>query len=106
MPRTTLAPKEITFNLRLDQALKTEFVAATGAEDKPAAEVLRSLMREYVRQAQQRAFLAEAERQAKLISNSASGQGDDAEALLWVENVSAPLPPETEGDWFRLPGQQ
>ena len=36
-------------NLRIDAALKAEFTAVVEAEDRPAAEVLRGLMRGYVR---------------------------------------------------------
>ncbi len=108
MLRITRDPKEITLNLRLDTALKAEFMAATKAEAMPAAEVLRSLIREYVRLARRKAFLTEAARQSRLIAASPAVQSDDdeAEAMQWVENVSAPLPKEPDKEWFRLPNDR
>jgi hypothetical protein len=64
MPRTTQHPKETSFNLRIDPVLKAAFTAATDAEDKPAAQVVRDFMRAYVRQRQRRTFEAEARRQS------------------------------------------
>ena len=43
--------REATLNLRIDAALKIEFAEAVKAEDRPAAEVLRALMRGYVEDA-------------------------------------------------------
>jgi hypothetical protein len=45
MPRTTQHPKETSFNLRIAPHLKAAFTAATEADDKPAAQVLREFMR-------------------------------------------------------------
>jgi hypothetical protein len=103
MPRTTREQKEITLNLRLDTSLKSEFMAATVAESRPAAEVLRRLIREYVGQARRQAFLAEAERQSRLVSSMPAARLEEAEVTKWVENVSAALPEEPEGEWFRIP---
>jgi hypothetical protein len=64
MPRTSQHPKETSFNLRLDPALKAAFTAATEAEDKPAAQVLRDFMRSYVRRRERRLWEAEARRQS------------------------------------------
>jgi len=72
-------------NLRIDAALKAEFAAAVEAEDRPAAEVLRGLMRGYVEQARQRRFAAEARRQSQLIAASE----DEAEVMRWIQDVSA-----------------
>jgi antitoxin component of RelBE/YafQ-DinJ toxin-antitoxin module len=77
--------KETTFNLRVDAALKAEFAAAVEAEDLPAAEVLRSMMRDYVKEARKRRFDAEARRQSQLIASSA----DEAEVMRWIQDVSA-----------------
>jgi uncharacterized protein YqfA (UPF0365 family) len=73
-------------NLRLDAALKAEFVAQVEAEDRPAAEVLRELMRSYVEEARKRRFAAEARRQSQLIAASE----DEAEVMRWIQDVSAP----------------
>ena len=48
MARTTNQPKEENFNFRVPADLKAAFKEATGAEDRPAAQVLRDFMRAYV----------------------------------------------------------
>ena len=68
MSRTTTHPKEATFNLRIDPVLKAEFTAATEAEDKPAAQVLREFMRRYVAERARAAFLVEADRQMRAVN--------------------------------------
>jgi hypothetical protein len=73
-------------NLRVDAALKMEFAAAVEAEDRPASEVLRSLMRVYVEETRKRRFAAEARRQSELIAASE----DEAEVMRWIQDVSAP----------------
>jgi hypothetical protein len=107
MPQTTSestsAPKEITLNLRLDPALKSEFIAASEAEAKPAAAVLRRLMREYVAEARRRTFLAEAERQSRLISSSEAAAAEEGEVMRWIENVRVPMPVEPDDEWFVTP---
>ncbi len=77
--------RETTLNLRIDAALKAEFTAVVEAEDRPAAEVLRGLMRGYVEDWQRRRFAAEARRQSKLIAESE----DEAEVMRWIQDVSA-----------------
>ncbi len=81
MPRTTQNPKRETLNLRIDPALKADFMAATEREKKPVAEVLRELMQAYVEQAKRRRFFAEARRESRIIAASK----DDAEVLRWIE---------------------
>jgi uncharacterized protein YqfA (UPF0365 family) len=73
-------------NLRLDAALKAEFVAQVEAEDRRVSEVLRSLMRGYVEEARKRRFAAEARRQSQLIAASE----DEAEVMRWIQDVSSP----------------
>jgi hypothetical protein len=77
--------RETTFNLRIDAALKAEFAAAVETENRPAAEVIRSMMREYVEQARRRRFSAEARRQSQMIAASK----DEAEVMRWIQDVSA-----------------
>jgi hypothetical protein len=72
-------------NLRIDSALKIEFAAAVEAEDRPASEVLRALMRGYVDQARRRRFAAAARRQSELIAASE----DEAEVMRWIQDVSS-----------------
>ncbi len=85
MPAAMDRSKETTLNLRIDAALKTEFTAVVEAEDRPAAEVLRALMRRYVEEAKKRRFAAEARRQSQLIATSQ----DEAEVMRWIQDVSA-----------------
>jgi hypothetical protein len=80
-------------NLRIDAALKQEFVAEVEAEDRPASEVLRALMRGYVEEARKRRFAAEAHCQSQLIAASE----DEAEVMRWIQDVSAPLDEFEEG---------
>lgn len=85
MPQTLIPSRETTFNLRIDAALKAEFAAAVEAEDRPAAEVLRSMMRDYVMEAKRRRFAAEARRQSQMIADAK----DEAEVMRWIQDVSA-----------------
>ena len=85
MPQPASSYRESTMNLRIDAALKAEFAAAVEAEDRPAAEVLRALMRRYVEDARQRHFAAEARRQSEIIAASE----DEAEVMRWIQDVSA-----------------
>ena len=93
MPHAIARTRESTLNLRLDAALKQEFVAVVEAENRPAAEVLRALMRGYVEEARKRRFAAEARRQSQLIAASE----DEAEVMRWIQDVSAPLSGFEEG---------
>lgn len=85
MPQPITRPRESTLNLRVDAALKMEFASAVEAENRPASEVLRGLMRSYVADARKRRFAAEARRQSELISASE----DEAEVMRWIQDVSA-----------------
>jgi hypothetical protein len=85
MPQSVPHSRESTFNLRIDAALKAEFAAVVEEENRPAAEVLRSLMSGYVEQARKRRFAAEARRQSALVAASK----DEAEVMRWIQDVSA-----------------
>ena len=85
MSRSNTQPRETTLNLRIDADLKAEFVAAVEAEERPASEVLRSLMRDYVEEARKRRFAAEARRQSQMVSNSK----EETEVMRWIQDVSA-----------------
>ncbi|KND61498.1 Prevent host death protein, Phd antitoxin [Candidatus Burkholderia verschuerenii] len=82
MPRTSQHPKGETFNFRIDPALKAAFTAATEADDKPAAQVLRDFMLTYVKQKEGRAFAAEAHRQSLAIAARSREPGSDDHASL------------------------
>lgn len=85
MARTTQHPKDTSFNLRLDPALKASFLAAAEAEDKPAAQVLRDFMRAYVKHRERRLFEAEAQRQSKLLAEEARDPTSaEAEEMRWL----------------------
>jgi len=45
--------KDKGLRIRVDQELREEFLATCHAEDKPASQVLREFMREYVRRGRQ-----------------------------------------------------
>ena len=82
MPRTSQHPKETSFNLRIDPALKAAFTKATEAEDKPAAQVVRDFMRAYVRQRERRAFEAEARRHSREAAVRARDPSSDEYAVM------------------------
>ena len=82
MPRTTISPKDSSFNLRIDPDLKAAFTAAAAAEDRPAAQLLRDFMRAYVRRHERRDFAAEAQRQSRLIAASSQDPSSDEYRVL------------------------
>jgi predicted DNA-binding protein len=85
MPITAAHSRESTLNLRLDADLKERFAAVAEAEDRPAAEVIRALMRGYVEDARRRQFASEARRQSQLIAASE----DELEVMRWIRDVSS-----------------
>jgi hypothetical protein len=86
MPRTSQHPKETSFNLRLDPTLKAAFTAATAAEDKPAAQVVRDFMRAYVKQRERRAFEAQARRESLQAARAAlDPNSDEAQVMREIE---------------------
>jgi hypothetical protein len=74
--------KESSFHFRIDPALKAAFSAAAEAEDKPAAQILRTFMRLYVQQRQRHAFAAEADRQSRAIAARADIPGNDEYSVM------------------------
>ncbi|MGF1278046.1 MULTISPECIES: hypothetical protein [Acetobacter] len=82
MPRTTSHPKAENFNFRIDPALKAAFTAATRADERPAAEVLRDFMRAYVARREQRAFETEARRQSREVAALACDPVSDEAQVL------------------------
>jgi hypothetical protein len=82
MLRTSQTPKEDTFNFRVDPSLKAAFQAATEAEDKPAAQVLRDFMRVYIDRRRRRDFAAEAHRQSVSIAARAADPDSDEAAVM------------------------
>ncbi len=82
MPRTSQHPKDTSFNLRIDPALKAAFTAAAGAEVKPAAQLVRDFMRAYVKQHERAAFEAEARRQSLEAAKLAKDPNSDEYAVM------------------------
>jgi hypothetical protein len=86
--------KEAVFTMKLEPELHTEFMAETRADDRPASQVVRELMREYVkRQRQARAYDDFLERKVEAARRSvSSGQGlsnDDVEAEFRARRMAA-----------------
>lgn len=76
-------PKDAVFTMKLEPELRAEFMSAAEAAHQPASQVLRQLMRDFIRQQQEvrdyEAFLrgkVEAARQSV-----AAGQGQANEAV-------------------------
>ncbi len=99
MPRTTQHPKDATFNFRIDPALKTAFTAATEADDKPAAQVLRDFMRAYVKQRQRRAYEAEARRQS--LAGAAAARDPSTDDFVSLQEFVAQLDEDHFGDEWK-----
>jgi hypothetical protein len=98
LPSNSHNRKEETFNFRIDPALKAAFSAATKADDKPAAQVLRDFMRAYMRRKQRRTFETEARRQSLAIAErSRDPNSDDHASLLELEALFAADPFADEG---------
>ncbi|WP_338556782.1 antitoxin of toxin-antitoxin stability system [Erwinia sp. E_sp_B04_7] len=47
-------PKEAVFTMKLESALREGFIAAAKAAHRPASQVLRELMREYIRREEEK----------------------------------------------------
>lgn len=93
MPRPSQHPKETSFNLRIDPALKAAFTAATEAEDKPAAQVVREFMRAYVHRRERREFEAAAARQSLQAARLAGDPNSDEYAV--AREIEAELADES-----------
>jgi len=46
-------PKEAVFTIKLEPELRAEFMAAAAADDRPASQIVRELMRDYIAHRQQ-----------------------------------------------------
>jgi hypothetical protein len=84
--------------MRLDASLREKFMAEAAAEDRPASEVLRELMRSYIEQRRQaREYDAYLQRKVETARASASaGRGlpdDEVEALFAAKRSRAAKSP-------------
>jgi len=95
MARTTENPKESSFNLRIDSALKSAFTEAAAAADRPAAQLVRDFMRFYVRRRARGTFESEARRQSLLVAARAGDPDSDEFAVM--REIEAEL--ENEAFW-------
>lgn len=95
MARSSQNPKETSFNLRIDPALKAAFTAAAEADDKPAAQLVRDFMQAYVRRRKRLAFEAEAGRQSRLVAEASADPRSDDHSVM--REIEAEL--EDEGFW-------
>ncbi|MCS3406454.1 antitoxin of toxin-antitoxin stability system [Serratia sp. AKBS12] len=80
-------PKEAVFTMKLESSLREDFIAAAKASDRPASQVLRELMREYIRrQSESRAYDAylaqKVERGRQSIRAGAGTDNEEVEKLF------------------------
>jgi hypothetical protein len=100
MPRRTplkTHKKFESFNFRVNSDLKAAFTTATEAEDRPAAQVLRSFMRVYVARRERRAFAAEARRQSLAAAAVAADPTSDEAAVM--REIDADLEAAAGDEW-------
>jgi predicted transcriptional regulator len=88
-------PKQAVFTMKLEPELREAFLAETAAVDRPASQVVRELMREFVRrQREARAYDAYLHRKVEAgRSSMRAGSGipdaeTEAEAGLWRSDLS------------------
>ena len=87
-------PKEAVFSLKLDSELRAEFMAEAAAEDRPASQVMRELMRDYV-EIRRQARVLEADLQRRVRTARASiraGHGppnEEVEAIFAAKRRGA-----------------
>ena len=99
MRRPSPQSKAESFNFRVNAALKAAFTAATAAEHRPAAQVLRDFMRVYVARRDRRAFAAAARRQSQAAAAVADDPQSDEAAVM--RELEADLDALQSGDEWR-----
>ena len=70
-----MARKDVAFKIRIDEELRRAFVDACQAEDRPAAQVVREFMRNYVAERQAKGVFDHADRRIGAKSSSGRGSG-------------------------------
>ena len=74
-------PKEAVFTIKLEPELRAEFMAAAAADDRPASQVVRELMRDYIARQQQAreydAYLRRKVERARVSARAARGRSND-----------------------------
>jgi hypothetical protein len=75
-------PKAAVFTMKLESDLRAEFMAAAEASHRPASQVMRELMREFIRREQDRQehgdFLQRKVAAARLSVHAGNGRSDAA----------------------------
>jgi hypothetical protein len=99
MRRPSPPSKAESFNFRVNAGLKAAFTAATAAEDRPAAQVLRDFMRVYVARRERRAFAAAARHQSLAAAAVADDPRSDEAAVM--RELEADLDALQSGDEWR-----
>ena len=70
--------KDAVFTMKLEPALRAEFMAAAEASHRPASQVVRELMREFVQRQDHAAFLQRKVDAARASVQSPNGRENDA----------------------------
>ncbi|MDE9466138.1 antitoxin of toxin-antitoxin stability system [Xenorhabdus bovienii] len=75
--------KQAVFTMKLESELREDFMAATAAEHRPASQVVRELMREYIQRHEYRNFLQRKVDTARQSINAGEGvEHTDAKAIF------------------------
>lgn len=73
--------KEAVFTMKLEAELRAEFMAAAAAADRPASQVMRELMRDYIKRQQQArdydAYLTRKVETARMSMEAGHGQSNE-----------------------------
>lgn len=70
-------PKDAVFTMKLDSDLRADFMAAAQASHRPASQVVRELMREFVQQQDQSAFLQQKVEAARVSVRKGEGRSNE-----------------------------
>ena len=84
----SVMPKDAVFTMKLENSLREGFIAAAKASHRPASQVMRELMREYIqRQQESRAYddyVAQKVEQGRLSIQSGEGTDNDEVEQLFA----------------------
>jgi predicted transcriptional regulator len=82
-------PKEAVFTMKLESSLREDFIAAARASDRPASQVIRELMREYIRRQNENqaydAYLAQKVERGRQSIRSGEGVDNEEVERLFAE---------------------
>lgn len=84
--------KQAVFTMKLEAELRDTFMAAAEAEHRPASQVVRELMRQYIERHEYRHFLEEKVNAARQsIANGESVEHKDAKAIFAARRAKSSL---------------